>query len=146
MCTCVCVFPWHVLPCRHPVLFSGPFTRAGDNEEIWREECGRIHSQVCKYNISTVCKYNVCVCVCVGTIIQIMSRDSCSRGPSTEDKKPRTMNTRYKGAFKRLTSCFMYIYLWPQTLHTECITYTTAYRFPGILRWFEVVDTDIVSL
>lgn len=31
-----------------------------------------------------------------------------------------------------------------KTLHTECITYTTTYRFPGILRWFEVIDTDIV--
>lgn len=31
-----------------------------------------------------------------------------------------------------------------KTLHTECITYTTTYRFPGILKWFEVVDTDIM--
>lgn len=30
-----------------------------------------------------------------------------------------------------------------KTLHTECTVYTTAYRFPGILRWFEVVDTEV---
>ena len=32
-----------------------------------------------------------------------------------------------------------------QTLYTECMLHTTAYRFPGILRWFEVIETDVVS-
>ena len=32
-----------------------------------------------------------------------------------------------------------------QTLHIECTVYTTEYKFPGILWWFEVVDTDVVS-
>ncbi|XP_064383161.1 dedicator of cytokinesis protein 1-like [Halichondria panicea] len=31
-----------------------------------------------------------------------------------------------------------------KTLHTECTVYTTAHRFPGILRWFEVVDTEVI--
>ena len=35
--------------------------------------------------------------------------------------------------------------VFPQTLHTECTVYTTAHKFPGILRWFEVVDTEVVS-
>ena len=33
-----------------------------------------------------------------------------------------------------------------QTLYTECMLHTTAYRFPGILRWFEVIETDVVGL
>ena len=32
-----------------------------------------------------------------------------------------------------------------QTLYTECMLHTTAYRFPGILRWFEVIETDVVG-
>ena len=32
-----------------------------------------------------------------------------------------------------------------KTLHTECTVYTTGHRFPGILRWFEVVDTEVVG-
>ena len=32
-----------------------------------------------------------------------------------------------------------------KTLHVECIVYTTAHRFPSILRWFEVKCTEVVS-
>ena len=33
-----------------------------------------------------------------------------------------------------------------QTLHIERTVYTTEYKFPGILRWFEVKDTDVVRM
>lgn len=55
--------------------------------------------------------------------------------------------------FTRRTSClnlwpcpFFFFYPSPQNMWIERTTYTTAYKLPGILRWFEVKSVSTVSM
>lgn len=86
--------------------------------------------------------------LCAGFIIQITYGGLCWRDLSTEDRRTRRMSTWCVNIeyLVGLQNSIIIMWLQFQTLHTECTVYTTAYKFPGILRWFEVIDTDVVSM
>lgn len=46
----------------------------------------------------------------------------------------------------RLMSLYRYSHFCQQNMWIERTTYTTAYKLPGILRWFEVKSVSVVSM